>query len=114
MLRLLPLAIVSLFFLAACTSEETITTATPAGYSAPVPIASITAPVDNRSWEEKAEAAMQLAEPEAAPAVAVTPPVKPIARVKAKMAHGKRRLHKKWEKLAKRKSAVKQARLALQ
>lgn len=86
------------FFCIGCTpsSDSNIVTTTPVGYSAPVAISSLAKPQeDDRSWEQKAEAIMKIADQEAeAEAVKAAAPIQ-VIKIKAapktkRVAHGKK------------------------
>lgn len=100
------------FFCVGCTpsNQENIVTTVPAGYSAPVSISSLSvAPQDGRSWEEKAEAIMKIAEQESE--VEAAKAAAPIQVIKVKAAPKvKRMAHTKKGKAGKR-QAQKRPRL---
>lgn len=108
------------FFSVGCTpSTEKLTTITPVGYSAPVKLAALTPVQDDRTWEEKAEAIMKIAESEAlseeakqTPVAKVTPPAK-VAKVKGTKTKKVAKAHKSKARQANQKIKKRSSRVAI-
>lgn len=99
------------FFTTGCTpsSDNDLVTTVPAGYAAPVAISSLApAQPEARSWEEKADAIMKLADQEAEPETIKT--TTPIQVIKVKALQKPKRVARGKGKVGKR-QAQKRAKL---